>query len=229
MAKFKNAQKDLVETYESEQRLYVLNLSQIDKLKNAAENRQSSVAWKTVNEVTGRKTSSNSKLKATSQEEHLKLWKEHFQNLLGKPPSVSDKPIETIINYTLNIKLGHFTTTELEAVKVKGRKAAGLDDILPEVWKSGEFNDILLQLCNEVYDQNAIDKWTEGCILPFPKKGDLGITQNYRGITLTAIAAKTYNSMLRNRIQPKIENVLRRNQNGFRKNRSSGSQILTVG
>ena len=187
-AKFKKAQKDLVETYESEQRLYVL--SQMDKLKNAAENRQSSVAWKTVNEVTGRKTSSNSKLKATSQEERLKLWKEHFQNLLGKPPSVSDKPIETIINYTLNIKLGHFLTTELKAVKVKGRKAAGLDDIPPEVWESGEFNDILLQLCNEVYDQNAIDKWTEGCILPFPKKGDLGITQNYRGITLTVIAAK---------------------------------------
>ena len=65
MAKFKKAQKDLVETYESEQRFYVL--SQIDKLKNAAENRQSSVAWKTVNEVTGRKTSLNSKLKATSQ------------------------------------------------------------------------------------------------------------------------------------------------------------------
>ena len=224
MAKFKKAQKDLVETYVSEQRLYVL--SQIDKLKNAAENRQSSVAWKTVNEVTGRKTSSNSKLKATSQEERLKLWKEHFQNLLGKPPSVSDKPIETIINYTLNIKLGHFTTTELEAVK--GRKAAGLDDIPPEGWKRGEFNDILLQLCDEVYAQNAIDKWTEGCILPFPKKGDLGITQNYRGITLTAIAAKTNNSMLRNRIHPEIENVLRRTQNGFRKNRSTGSQILTV-
>ena len=68
----------------------------------------------------------------------------------------------------------------------------------------------------------------EGRILPFPKKGDLGITQNYRGITLTAIAAKTYNSTLRNRIQPEIENVLRRNQNGFRKNRSTGSQILTV-
>ena len=226
MAKFKKAQKDLVETYESEQRLYVL--SQIDKLKNAAENRQSSITWKTVNEVTGRKTSSNSKLKAISQEERLKLWKEHFQNLLGKPPSVLDKPIETIINYTLNIKLGHYTTPELEAVKVNGRKAAGLDDIPPQVWKSGEFNDILLQLCNEVYDQNAIDKWTEGCILPFPKKGDLGITQNYRGIALTAIAAKTYNSMLRNRIQPEIENVLRRNQNGFRKNRSTGSQILTV-
>ena len=225
-SKYKKAQKDLVASYELKQRNYVL--SQIDKIKNAAENRQSSVAWKTVNEVTGRKSTSKSKLKASSQEERLKLWKEHFQNLLGKPPSVSDKPIETVINSTLNVKIGNFTIDELESVKVKGRKAAGLDDVPPEVWKTGEFNDILLHLCNEVYNQNAIDKWTEGCILPFPKKGDLGITNNYRGITLTAIAAKIYNSMLLNRIQPEIEKVLRKNQNGFRKKRSTVSQILTV-
>ena len=34
--------------------------------------------------------------------------------------------------------------------------------------------------------------------------------------------------MLLNRIQPKIEKVLRKNQNGFRKNRSTCGQILTV-
>ena len=28
------------------------------------------------------------------------------------------------------------------------------------------------------------------CILPFPKKGDLGLAKNHRGITLTSIAAK---------------------------------------
>jgi len=29
--------------------------------------------------------------------------------------------------------------------------------------------------------------WREGCTLPFPKKGDLDIPSNYRGITLTLI------------------------------------------
>ena len=63
----------------------------------------------------------------------------------------------------------------------------------------------------------------------FPsKKGDLEITKNYRGITLTAIAAKIYNAMLLNRILPEVEKVLRKNQNGFRRNRSVTSQILTV-
>ena len=47
----------------------------------------------------------------------------------------------------------------------------------------------------------------KGCILPFPKKGDLGLAKNYRGITLTSIAAKIYNALLRNRIEPKINNI----------------------
>ena len=53
----------------------------------------------------------------------------------------------------------------------------------------------------------------KGCILLFPKKGDLGLTKNYLGITLTSIAAKIYNALLRNRIEPKIDNILRSNQN----------------
>ena len=68
----------------------------------------------------------------------------------------------------------------------------------------------------------------KGCILPFPKEGDLGLAKNYRGITLTSIAAKFYNALLRNRIEPKIDNILRKNQNGFRRNRSTTSQIESV-
>ena len=91
-----------------------------------------------------------------------------------------------------------------------------------------EFNDILLRHCNAVFNQNPIDRWTNGCILPFPKKGDLWLAKNYRGITLTSIAAKIYNALLRNSKEPKIENILRRNQNGFRRNRCTTSQILII-
>ena len=51
-----------------------------------------------------------------------------------------------------------------------------------------------------------MDRWTKGRILSFPKKGDLGIAKNYRGIPLTSIAAKIYIALLGNRIEPKIEN-----------------------
>ena len=113
------------------------------------------------------------KLKAACQEERIHLWKQHFKNLLGKSPEVTDEPIAKIICYQLDIKLGQFTLEELDVVltKIKSRKIAGLDEISPEVKKTGKFDDILLRYCNVVYKQNIIDR----CILPFSKKGDLGI------------------------------------------------------
>ena len=68
----------------------------------------------------------------------------------------------------------------------------------------------------------------KGCILLFPKKRDLRLAKNYRGITLISIAAKIYNALLRNHIEPKIDNILRKNQNGFQRNRSTTSKILTI-
>ena len=68
----------------------------------------------------------------------------------------------------------------------------------------------------------------EGMHSPFPQKSDLRLDKYYRGITLTSIAVRIYNDLLRNRIEHKIENILRKNQNDFRRNRSMTSQILTI-
>ena len=194
------------------------------------EDRQSRIAWQTINEVSGRKSTAKAKLKAANQQKRIKLWKQHFENLLANPPNITQEPITRIISKQLDIKLGPFTKEELDSVlrKIKNRKATGLDEIPPEVWKTRQFDDILLRHCNAVYNQNPIDRWTKGCILPFPKKGDLGLAKNYRGITLTSIAAKIYNVLLWNRIVPQIDKILRKNQNGFRRNRSTTSQILTI-
>ena len=100
------------------------------------------------------------------------MWKEHFKNLLGKSLKVTDKPITKIINNQLDIKLGQFTQEELNEVltKIKNRRAAGLDEISPEVWKTRKIDDRLLRYCNAVYNQNAIERLIKGCILSFPKE-----------------------------------------------------------
>ena len=154
--KKKQALNELNAVYQTEQQNYIQD--QIDKIKNAAENNQSSLAWKIVNDVSDRKQSSKAKLKVSSQNDRLSKWKDHFQNLLGRAPVISDQPIQPIISEELNIKKGPFSADELEVVlkKTKNRKAAGLDDIPPEVWKTGHFNDILLQSCNVVYQQQEI-------------------------------------------------------------------------
>ena len=98
-------------------------------------------------------------LKANSQE-RIHLWKQHFKKLIGKPPKVTHEPITIIISNQLNIKLGQFTQEELDSVlrKIKNRKAAGLNEIPPDVWKTREFDDILLRHFNAMCNQNTIDK-----------------------------------------------------------------------
>ena len=68
----------------------------------------------------------------------------------------------------------------------------------------------------------------KGYIFPFPEKGDLRLAKNYRGITLTSIAAKIFNALLRNGIEPKIDNILRKKQNGFRRKWFTTSKILII-
>ena len=169
---------------------------------------------------------------------HLKWYRKIFYFilvgifffLLGNPQKVMHEQIMRIISKQLDNKLGQFTQEELDPVlkKIKNRKAAELDEIPPEVRKTRQFNNILLWHCNAVYNQNTIDRWTKGCIPLFLKKRGLGLAKNYWGITLTSIAAKIYNALLGNHIEPKIENILRKNQNSFQRNRSRTSQILTI-
>ena len=54
------------------------------------------------------------------------------------------------------------------------------------------------------------------------------LLKNFGGKTLTAIAAKIYNTLLLNRVQAEIEKFLRKNQNGFHGNESTTSQILII-
>ena len=226
--KHKSEQRKLQELYDIEQANYIQE--KINQIQNTTDSNQSATAWKIVNEVSVRKSTKKAKLKANSQQERVKIWKENFKNLYGKPPKITENQTKKIINETLNIKTGNFTMDELDSAlpNISFGKACGLDNIPPEVWKYGAFNHELLHFCNKVYNQEPIQRWTQGCILPFPKKGDLGLATNYRGITLTAIAAKIYNLLLLKRIRPAMEKILRPNQNGFRPKRSTVGQILTV-
>ena len=136
------------------------------------EDRQSRIAWQTINEVSRRKSTAKAKLKAASQQERVKQWEQHFKNLLGNPLKITDEPITRIISKQLDIKLGlspeKNSTLFLEKLKIG--KMQSWTRSPPEVWKTRQFDDLLLRQCNAVYSQNRIERWTKGCILPFPKK-----------------------------------------------------------
>ena len=112
--KLKKAQYRLAGIYLKEQTEYIQN--QIDKIRDSVEDRQSRIAWQTINEVRRRKSPAKAKLKAANQQERIKLWKQHFENLLGNPSKVTHEPITRIISKQLDIKLGPFTQEELDSV-----------------------------------------------------------------------------------------------------------------
>ena len=66
-------------------------------IRDLADVRLPRIAWQIVNKVSRRKSTGRVKLKAAS----LGMSKQHFQNLLGKPPKVTDEPIAKIISNQL--------------------------------------------------------------------------------------------------------------------------------
>ena len=59
---------------------------------------------------------------------------------------------------------------ELKQALKNIQNACGLDEIPGEVWKLRDFHKILLDFCSNVYNQDPIQRWTEGCLLHFQKK-----------------------------------------------------------
>ena len=101
-----------------------------ERERNSVEDWQTRIVWQTINKLSRRKSTAKAKMKATNQE-RIKLWKQHFENLLGNPPKVTYEPITEIISKQLDIKLGSLTLEELDSVlrKIKNRKATRLDEI----------------------------------------------------------------------------------------------------
>jgi len=170
-------------------------------------------------------------IKGRTQDERLKSWHTHFQQLLGNPPNIGDEVDEVSqIIPPLNMKLGAFDKEEYEKAKkaIKEGKSCGADEIRPEVLKRCDLDDIVLEFCNRALLGQKPKQWSMLNIIPIPKSGDLSLGSNYRGISLSSLVAKTYNRMILNRIRPQLDVHLRKNQNGFRTGRTTTSQILAL-
>ena len=204
------------------------------KLEEKYIHNKHSEAWKIIREISG---GSDTPLRIStlgSAAQNKDNWQKHFSELLGnisQPPGESFEPIVRIIDTELPINTSSFTMDELDNALGKSKSnAVGPDNIPLEIWKSEMFKSKLLQLCNRTYVDNNLKpkEWSKSNIVPIHKKGSKGDPSNYRGISLNSIAAKVYNKMLLHRIQPHIDPILSWTQAGFRKSRSTLSNILAL-
>ena len=114
----------------------------------------------------------------------------------------------------VNIDDSKFSIDEVVKARkqVKEGTAPGEDDLMPEVLQRINIDDIILIFANRLLEENVQpDQFTILNLIPLPKFGDLGVTDNYRGIALSSLVAKIVDKMLLNRVRPKIDPLLRGN------------------
>ena len=89
--------------------------------------------------------------------------------------------------------------------------------------------EALHRILNFVWEKEEIpDDWKRGLLVKLTKKGDLSQCGNWRGIMLLSIPSKVLTRVILNRIKVAVDEVLRDEQAGFRKDRSCIDQIATL-
>ena len=227
----KQAKNNLKAAYKTVESNIILEKTK--QLEEKYYHNQHSEAWKIIKDLTGTTTFSHKAIIGTPANQ-LKNWHKTFSELLGTPPAPThpnSDPIEKVVPHTLPIDTTSFREEELDKAlnNTKHKTQVGPDLIPLEVWAQRPFKLQLLNLCNAALNRNEKPStWSQSHIIPIFKKGDRGDPANYRGISLNTIASKHYNRMLLYRIQPFVDKFISWTQAGFRKSRSTLSNILVL-
>lgn len=155
-----------------------------------------------------------------TQEECERRWVGHFKEVLNQ--SVQTPAFDrSLLNPTPDLPVNLDTITVVETKNViwviKNGKAAGLDEIPPELLKSGEqcLADALTDLLNACWATSAVpEEWKRGMTIMLPKKA-ISPSDNWQGITLLLVPGKVFSIVLLNRLRVVVA-CLRDQQAGFR-------------
>ena len=165
-------------------------------------------------------------------ENQMQRWAEHFEELLNRPPPDDPPNIEPADqDLEIDCEVPDMDEILLAIKQQKSGKAPGPDNIPPEALKEAEElnTEALHMLFKDIWENEEIpNDWKEGYVVKIPKKGDLSLCSNYRGISLLSVPGKIFNRVILNRLKHAVDPKLRDNQAGFRKNRSCTDQIATL-
>ena len=114
---------------------------------------------------------------------------------------------------------------------MKTAKASGPDNIPPEALRANP--DLTANILHKIYSdiwKNEVmpQDWNIGNLIKLPKKGNLKEYKNYRGIALLLVVAKVLNMILLTRLSKAVDEKLREQHAGFRKDRSCTDQIAAL-
>ena len=114
-------------------------------------------------------------------------------------------------------------------MKLENNKSAGHDEFPSKFLKlcAPELADVYTTLFQASLDQGAVPAdWKTANIVPLFKKGDRSLPENYRPISLTSLTCKILEHVVFSNFMTQFENILDNTQRGFRKKRSTVSQLI---
>ena len=164
-------------------------------------------------------------------EDQISKWKGNFQEVINQP--ASEKRPQLNPGDPLDINIRESTKEEIHKTfsSLKKGKAAGTENISAEALKEGGtvIINYLHQLLNLIWGTEKIPtEWSKGLLVKLPKPGDFSQWGKWRGIKLLSIPSKVISKIISERMKDAIDNVLRDEQAGFRKERFCAYQIAAL-
>ena len=171
----------------------------------------------------------------TEPDQLITRWKDYFDNLLNVEAITDDAILRRINAMPEQSHLNDPPTIEEVKIaidKTKVNKSPGIDGIPAEVYKHGgeELTRRLHALIDKCWQQKTLpQEFKDVLIIPiFKNKGDCKDCNNYRGISLLAIAGKIMAKIVQKRLAQLAEGMLTESQCGFRQQQSTIDMIFSV-
>ena len=161
-------------------------------------------------------------------------WFRHFGNVLNVESQFDAGIVESLPDAPLRPELDNPPSESemLAAMRMmKAGKAGGESGILPEMIICGgkELHTRLLELLRLVWAESAVvSDWRDAVIVPIPKKGNLKLCDNWRGISLLDVVGKLFARILQDRLQGLAEDILPESQSGFRRGRGCADMVFVA-
>ena len=119
--------------------------------------------------------------------------------------------------------------TTPQRVAINGANVWGIRDGVLSIESPAFYRWATAPPRREIWEEEEIPvDWKTRLIVKLPKKGNLSLRKNWRGITLMSITSKIFSRVILNRISTALDPMLRKEQAGFRKGRSCGEHIFTL-
>ena len=131
---------------------------------------------------------------ATTPEENAEVFVKHFDKLYNRQPEFDESVLDLLDQHPIAADCDHPPTDEEIQKAISALKnAPGDSGICPPIWKalagSEETFNLLRPIILHFWETEVTpEEWEIGLLKILPKKGDLSLPGNYRGIMLLETA-----------------------------------------